>query len=56
MNIQDSGLPIKLEEEKSSDDLKAVRTLEDLKKLIILRKQIATLLSQDTSIFKVNHL
>ena len=36
LNIQDSGLSIKLEEEKSSDDLKAVRTLDDLKKLIIL--------------------
>ena len=35
LNIQDNSLPVKLEEEKSSDDLKAVRTLEDLKKLII---------------------
>ena len=36
LDIQDNSLPVKLEEEKSSDDLKAVRTLEDLKKLIIL--------------------
>ena len=35
MDIKDNSLPFKLEEEKSSDDLKAVRTLEDLKKLII---------------------
>ena len=35
LDIQDNSLPVKLEEEKSSDDLKAVRTLEDLKKLII---------------------
>ena len=35
-DIQDNSFPIKLEEEKSSDDLKAVKTLEDLKKLIIL--------------------
>ena len=32
LNIQDNSLPVKLEVEKSSDDLKAVRTLEDLKK------------------------
>ena len=36
LNIQDSSLQVKLEEEKLSDDLKGVRTLEDLKKLIIL--------------------
>ena len=35
-DIQDSKFSVKLEEEKSSDDLKAVRTLEDLKKLTIL--------------------
>ena len=36
LDIQDDSLPFKLEEEKSFDDLKAVRTLEELKKLIIL--------------------
>ena len=36
LDIQDTSLPVKLEEEKSSDYLKVVRTLEDLKKLIIL--------------------
>jgi DNA polymerase len=36
LDIQDNSLPVELEEEKSFDDLKAVRTLEDLKKLIIL--------------------
>jgi len=36
LNIQDNSLPVKLEVEKSSDDLKTVRTLEDLKKLILL--------------------
>ncbi len=36
LDIQDNNLPIKLEEEITSDGLKAVRTLEDLKKLIIL--------------------
>ena len=35
-DIQDKSLPMKLAEEKSSDDLNSVRTLEDLKKLIIL--------------------
>ena len=34
-DIQDKSFPMKLEEEKSSDDLNAVITLEDLKKLII---------------------
>jgi DNA polymerase len=36
LNIQDNSLSVKIEEEKPSDDLNAVRTLEDLKKLIIL--------------------
>ena len=36
LDIQDNCLPVKLVEEKTSDDLNAVRTLEDLKKLIIL--------------------
>ena len=36
LDIQDNSLPIKLEKEKLPDDLKAVRNLEDLKKLIIL--------------------
>ena len=36
LDIQDNSFPVKLEEEKLSDDLKEVRTLEDLKKLIIL--------------------
>ena len=35
-NIKDNSLPVKLEEDKSFDDLNEVRTLEDLKKLIIL--------------------
>ena len=37
LDIQDNGLPLKIEEEKSSDDLNAITTLEDLKKLIILK-------------------
>ena len=37
LDIQDNSFPVKLEEEKLSDDLKEVRTLEDLKKLIILK-------------------
>ena len=36
LDIQSNSLPVKLKDEKSSDDLKAVITLEDLKKLIIL--------------------
>ena len=36
LDIQDNLLAVKLLEEKKSDDLNAVRTLEDLKKLIIL--------------------
>ena len=36
LNNRDNRLPVKLEEDKSSDDLNAVSTLEDLKKLIIL--------------------
>ena len=36
LDNQDNVLPFKLEEEKSSDDLQAVRTLEELKKLITL--------------------
>ena len=36
LGIQDNSLPVKLKEEKSSDDLNTVRTLEDLKKLITL--------------------
>ena len=36
LDIHDNCLPVKIEEERSSDDLKAVRTLEELKKLIIL--------------------
>ena len=39
LDIKDNSLPFKLEEEKSSDDLKAGRTLEDLKKLILLNCQ-----------------
>ena len=35
LDIHNNSLPVKLEEEQSSDDLNAVRTLEDLKKLII---------------------
>ena len=35
-DIQDIKFPVKLEEEKLSHDLKAVRTLEDLKNLVIL--------------------
>ncbi len=36
LDIQDNSLPVKLEEEKSSDDLKEVRTLEGLKNLVLL--------------------
>ena len=36
LDVQDDSFPVKLEEEKSSDDLNAVRTLEELKKLVIL--------------------
>ena len=36
LDIQSNSLPVKLKEEISSDDLNAVKTLEDLKKLIIL--------------------
>ena len=36
VDIQDNSLPIELVEEKLCEDLNAVRTLEDLKKLIIL--------------------
>ena len=35
LDIHNNSLPVKLEEELSSDDLNAVRTLDDLKKLII---------------------
>ena len=33
LDIQDNSLPVKLEEEKSSDDLKAVRTFRRPKKV-----------------------
>ena len=36
LNIEDNNLSVKLEEEKLFNELKAVETLEDLKKLIIL--------------------
>ena len=36
LDVQGDNFPVKLEEEKSSDDLNAVRTLEELKKLVIL--------------------
>ena len=35
LDTHNNRLPVKLEEEQSSDDLNAVRTLDDLKKLII---------------------
>ena len=35
LDIHNNSLPVKLEEELSSDDLNAVRTLDDLKNLII---------------------
>ena len=36
LDIQDNNFPVERDEEKASDDLKAVRTLADLKKSVIL--------------------